>query len=86
MSDFYAAAKKYPEFSRDQIDTFIEAFKQFDIDGNGHIDANELRSILDGIGVKATDKELQEQIAEVDVDKNGTVEWPEFLLVKSLSY
>lgn len=84
MTDYFAAAKKYPEFTRDQIEVFIESFKQFDSDGNGHIDAKELDSIFESLGQKQSPKELQKAIDEVDTDKNGTVEWPEFLQIISL--
>jgi len=53
---------------------FWEAFRQFDIDGNGSIDAQEMAKILDGVNVSYTKQELQKNIDEVDTDKNGTVE------------
>jgi len=84
MADFYSQAKKYPEFSRDQVDVFIQAFKQFDSDGNGHIDARELGQIFESLGQKQGPRELQKAIDEVDTDKNGTIEWIEFLQIISL--
>jgi len=82
MADIYAAASKYPEWSRDVVDEFYEAFKNYDLDGNGSIDAKELKTILKGLGQEnITDLEIKKQIAEVDTDKSGTIEWPEFLRV-----
>jgi len=78
---FYAAAKQFPEFPKEQVDEFIEAFKQFDMDGNGSIDAKELGIALNNLGVRFTPDELQKQIDEVDKDRNGTVEFGEFLHV-----
>jgi len=86
MTDFYGDARKFPEFSKDQIDVFIEAFKQFDLDGNGSIDNKELETVLKNIGETYSKAELQKQIDEVDTDKSGTVEWPEFLnILRNLS-
>jgi len=51
------------------------------LDGNGSIDANELGTIMKNIGQSATPADIKKQIAEVDLDKSGTVEWNEFLQV-----
>lgn len=75
-----AEGKKYG-FSDEQTSTFYQAFQEFDIDGNGHIDAKELEQILRKIGQDVSKMDLQRQIDDVDVDKNGTVEWNEFLLI-----
>jgi len=80
--DFYGIAKKtHPEFSKDQVDIFIDSFKQFDADGNGSIDNKELGRVCAGLGIQCTPEELQKQINEVDKDRNGTVEFGEFLEV-----
>jgi len=85
MTDFYGIAQGFPEFSKEDIDTFIESFKQYDQDGNGNIDSKELGTILKSIGQECSDAELKKQIAEVDLDKNGTVEFNEFLsIIKNL--
>lgn len=84
MADFHAQAKKFSQFSREEIDTFIDAFKQFDADGNGHIDARELGVILESLGQKTSAQDLQKAIDEVDTDKNGTIEWVEFLQIITL--
>jgi len=81
---FLRTSKKFPQFSREQIDVFIESFKQFDADGNGHIDSRELGSIFESLGNKQNPRDLQKAIDEVDTDKNGTVEWDEFLQIINL--
>jgi EF-hand domain pair len=80
---YHKAAQPYKgDFSLDEIDQFAEVFKKFDLDGNGSIDANELRTVVRDLGeTQFTDKELQGQIDEVDSDKSGTVEFGEFLAV-----
>ncbi|KAH7656107.1 Calmodulin and related proteins (EF-Hand superfamily) protein [Dioscorea alata] len=49
-----------------QIADFKEAFKLFDLDGDGQITAEEL-------------DELKAIINDVDADLNGTIDFPEFL-------
>ena len=80
-TDFYGIAKKYPQFNKEQVDTFIEAFKQFDQDGNGSIDVKELGTVLKNIGENVDTMTLKKHIAEVDTDNSGAVEWGEFLEV-----
>eukprot|EP01114_Cavostelium_apophysatum_P010076 TRINITY_DN234_c0_g1_i1.p1 TRINITY_DN234_c0_g1~~TRINITY_DN234_c0_g1_i1.p1 ORF type:complete len:616 (-),score=181.31 TRINITY_DN234_c0_g1_i1:97-1944(-) len=81
MADIYTPAKKYPQFSRDQIDAFHEAFRQFDTDNSGSIDVKELGAAMKNLGETISEADLKKQIAEVDTDKSGTVDWPEFLAV-----
>jgi plastin-1 len=78
--------KKYAGFfSDEQYDQLYNEFKAFDLDGNGSIDAKEFQTIMKNFGMTFTDAEVKRQIAEVDLDKSGTVEWGEFLeVVKSL--
>ena len=54
------------------------AFQAFDINGDGHIDAEELKSILDNLGERVSADSLSKMITEVDTDGNNTVEWNEF--------
>jgi len=83
---FYVPALDYPEFTRDEIDVFIRAFRQFDLDGNGCIDADELTTALKYMGMKATPQVAQEIINSVDKDGSGTVEWPEYLEIMRTFY
>jgi Ca2+-binding EF-hand superfamily protein len=79
---FLEPAKEFPEFSRNDIDAFILAFKEFDLDGNGSIDAHELGLAFEIMGQGVHPDQLKKIIAEVDSDGNGTIEWVEFLAVR----
>ena len=46
----------------------------FDKDGDGFIDANELRHLLTNLGEKLTETEVDEMIREVDIDGDGKVD------------
>ena len=52
-----------------------QAFRMFDNNGDGYIDARELRHLLTNLGEKLTDTEVDEMIAEVDIDGDGKVDY-----------
>ena len=56
-----------------------EAFNTFDADGSGSIDAQEMRSLLEAIGVNPSEEELFRFMSEVDEDGTGEIEFGEFL-------
>eukprot|EP00929_Paragymnodinium_shiwhaense_P111332 TRINITY_DN7923_c0_g1_i1.p2 TRINITY_DN7923_c0_g1~~TRINITY_DN7923_c0_g1_i1.p2 ORF type:complete len:151 (-),score=59.22 TRINITY_DN7923_c0_g1_i1:208-660(-) len=64
-----------------QIQEFAEAFQLFDADGSGTIDLTELGTVLRSLGQNPKEAELQRLINDVDVDKNGSLDFPEFLAV-----
>ena len=47
----------------------------FDRDGNGYIDAEELRICMINLGEKLTLEEVEEMIKEVDVDFDGRMNY-----------
>lgn len=53
----------------------LQAFRMFDKDGDGFIDAMELRHLLTNLGEKLTEEEVDEMIREVDVDGDGRVDY-----------
>ena len=52
-----------------------EAFKVFDKDGNGVINADELRHVMTNLGEKLTDEEITEMIKEADTNNDGLVDY-----------
>jgi calmodulin len=50
------------------------AFKVFDLDSNGVISAAELRQVMNSLGEKLTDAEIDLIMSEVDHDRNGTID------------
>lgn len=57
----------------DSEEEIREAFRVFDKDGNGHITAPELRHIMNNLGEKLTDEEIDEMIQQADVDGDGQI-------------
>merc|ERR1719336_1125785 len=55
------------------------AFKQFDSDGNGSIDKNELTSALKASGGNFTQQDIDTLFAAGDIDGNGEIDYEEFI-------
>lgn len=56
-----------------------EAFKVFDKSGCGYICASDIRAILQCLGEDLTEEEIDEMIAEVDIDGDGRIDYDEFI-------
>ena len=56
-----------------------EAFRVFDKDGNGYINAAELKNVMTNLGENMTDAEIDSMIAEADLDVDGQVSYEEFV-------
>ena len=57
-----------------------EIFSHFDRNGNGRIEASELKTVLSQIsGEKVSENEVLEMIREADINKNGVIEVNEFI-------
>jgi len=63
----------------EQVAEFKEAFSLFDRDGDGKITSKELGVVMRSLGANPTEAELKEMIKEIDIDGNGTIDFPEFL-------
>ena len=51
----------------------------FDRDGNGYISTEELRYVVTTFGERLTEEEAEELIAMFDQNKNGQLEYEEFV-------
>ncbi|KAK6199509.1 calmodulin-like protein 12-like protein [Scheffersomyces amazonensis] len=64
-----------------------EVFRVFDKNGDGKINAEELKHVLHSIGENLTDDEINLMIKEADIDKDGFVDITEFnLLLQQTSF
>ena len=63
-------------------ETLLEAFKMYDVDGNGEISATELRFVLSNcFGVKINKQQAEDLISAADEDGNGQVNYEEFVKI-----
>lgn len=69
------------DLTREQFVEFRDAFEIFDRDGDGTIDTKELSTVLRSMGYNPTDYELKEMREEADIDKSGTIEFAEFIIM-----
>ena len=58
---------------------YREAFKVFDSDGNGFINASELRQVMLNLGEKLSEEEVEMMIKEADTNGDGLVNYDEFI-------
>ncbi|KAI9136724.1 essential light chain for Myo1p, light chain for Myo2p [Paraphysoderma sedebokerense] len=58
---------------------FVQGFQVFDKDGNGFINAGELRYVLTALGEKLTDNEVDDILKGVEVGKDGSIAYEEFV-------
>lgn len=65
--------------SPEQVEEFRSAFEMFDIDKDGCITGDELKTIMQNLRIEVTDIEISSMIQRVDIDGNGTIEFNEFL-------
>ena len=57
----------------------MEAFKMFDRDGNGKISVEEMKYILASLGESYSEKEVDEVFKEADLNKDGNIDYDEFV-------
>ncbi len=66
----------------DSEDDIIKAFKVFDVQKKGYLNAMEFRHILKNLGDednRFSDSEIDQVFKEADLDKNGRIEYYEFV-------
>jgi glycerol-3-phosphate dehydrogenase len=68
-------------FSPVEIQGYTRTFSRFDYNKDGHITVLEMRKALDEMGESVSEEQLHDLIAEVDLNKNSTIELDEFLQV-----
>lgn len=64
-----------------ELAEFKELFNLVDKDGSGAIDAEEIRTLMNMLGMTPTPAEVIDLVHEIDTDGNGEVDFEEFLVV-----
>ena len=69
------------ELTDAQITEYRQAFRLFDKDGSKKITTKELGNVLRSLGENPTELDLKEMIKEIDTNKDGNVNFNEFLVM-----
>ena len=54
-------------------------FRKFDASGDGHLDKGEIKAVFHDLGEEPSANRLDESFDELDHDKNGTIDFDEFV-------
>lgn len=65
--------------TEEQIRSFKKVFDTYDVSGNGDVDSKELGVLLRAVGIFASEAEINDIIASVDVSGDGRLDFAEFL-------
>lgn len=76
-TEFIAACMYSQDYSQER--QIRQAFQYFDKDNSGTISADELRMCLQSEDQTLTDDEINRLISEVDENKDGLIDYKEFL-------
>ncbi|GMH85787.1 hypothetical protein TrVE_jg1720 [Triparma verrucosa] len=79
-SDAYALPEHMQGwFGKNKLEDFKTQFGMFDDNGDGTVDAQELRAVLRALGTELDHDKVVEIIQTIDQDKSGVIEFPEFV-------
>ena len=53
-------------------------FSVFDVDGDGQISLDDLRTVMQSLGEQLTDDQLAEIIKEIDTNRDDSINYEEF--------
>ncbi|KAF9096734.1 phospholipid scramblase 1 [Mortierella sp. AD031] len=68
-------------FNEEELASFKESFDMFDKNGDGAINASELRSLLRLVGEKFHAKSIAETMQEFDTNNDNHIDFEEFLVL-----
>ncbi|XP_051850891.1 EF-hand calcium-binding domain-containing protein 3 isoform X1 [Antechinus flavipes] len=73
--------KHKERLTQGQLEAFLEAFESFDKDESGCIDLHGLQSSAAKLGIELTNQETQDELEFADIDRDGKLNFSDFLTV-----
>merc|ERR1712232_524265 len=67
--------KRFHEYTDDDVKSVLNVMKQFDKDGSGKIDASELQSLCEVMGVQAKIQEVDKMVKDNRIDPKEFFKW-----------
>ena len=68
------------DLSDEKRQEIYEIFRHFDRNNNRRIEVGEFRDLLIALGGELVDGEVEAGIEALDRNRNGTIEWDEFIV------
>jgi len=78
-----AGMGKHSHLTEEELAEFREIFNLVDLDKGGTISKDELKQLMQTLGLKPTQEELNAMVDEIDQDGNGEIDFDEFVTVMS---
>ena len=75
--------RKHAHLTEEELAEFQEIFNLVDLDKGGTISKDELKQLMNTLGLKPTQEELNQMVDEIDADGNGEIDFDEFVTVMS---
>jgi calmodulin len=72
-------AADHAQRSAEEVEEMRQAFRVFDIDGNGLIDAHELKLTMLTLGENLSDRDVKQMIKLADRNGDGKIDYEEFI-------
>jgi Ca2+-binding EF-hand superfamily protein len=79
MDEFMAYMDKFYSVDETTVEDVVEAFKFFDLDGNGYISYDEFKSILTKFGGQFSEKDVDMIFQYTDTNQDGKLSYAEFV-------
>mmetsp|Transcript_126978 Transcript_126978/g.220115 ORF Transcript_126978/g.220115 Transcript_126978/m.220115 type:complete len:258 (+) Transcript_126978:1-774(+) len=73
------AALRDADNAKDYEDYVIQSFQEWDLDANGFISDEELADVFTEMGLKMSQRQVQELLKDMDNDRDGHISYPEMV-------
>lgn len=78
FNEFLKVMAQKLQVANDEDEDIIEAFKVFDLDRDGFVSVDEMKSVLSSFGLSLPRNEIEDMFASVDIDNDGQLNFEEF--------